>query len=169
MPVVRRRARCRRACRAADRDARSTSCTSSSLTRTAQAIDLDVYRGKPVLVTMFYASCPATCPLIIDTLRAVERKLDDPRSAPTCACCSISIDPERDTPTALRKLADERHIDTSALDAGPRRRRAVRRIAAALEHPVPATAGRRVQSLHHHLGAGGRRKDHGAERGAGPR
>ena len=38
-------------------------------------IGLDVYRGKPVLVTMFYASCQATCPLIIDTLRAVEKKL----------------------------------------------------------------------------------------------
>ena len=39
-------------------------------------IGLDVYRGQPVLVTMFYASCQATCPLIIDTLRSVERKLD---------------------------------------------------------------------------------------------
>src|SRR5690349_23472964 len=40
-----------------------------------RAIGLDVYQGRPVLVTMFYASCQATCPLIIDTLRAVERNL----------------------------------------------------------------------------------------------
>ena len=36
---------------------------------------LDVYRGHPVLVTMFYGSCPAACPLIIDTLRATEKEL----------------------------------------------------------------------------------------------
>jgi hypothetical protein len=37
-------------------------------------IDVDVHRGSPVLVTMFYSSCPATCPLTIDTLRAIERE-----------------------------------------------------------------------------------------------
>ena len=49
-----------------------------------QAINLDLYRGHPVMVTMFYATCPATCPLIIDTLRAVER--DSTRRSVTCAC-----------------------------------------------------------------------------------
>jgi len=34
---------------------------------------LDVFAGQPVLVTMFYGSCPAACPLLVDTLRAVER------------------------------------------------------------------------------------------------
>ena len=70
-----------------------------------------------------------------------------------CACCSCLIDPERDTPAALRKLADERRIDTSRWTLAHADAAAVRRIAAALEHPVPATARRAVQPLHHHLGA----------------
>jgi len=73
---------------------------------------LDVYRGHPVLITMFYASCPAVCPLIIDTLRATEKALTPPRRA-DLRVLMISIDPERDSVAALRTLAEQRHIDTS--------------------------------------------------------
>jgi protein SCO1/2 len=73
---------------------------------------LDVYRGHPVLVTMFYASCQATCPLIVDTLRATERELTAQQRA-SLRVLMISIDPERDSPAALNKLAQERHIDTA--------------------------------------------------------
>ena len=44
----------------------------------------------------------------------------------------VSIDPERDTPAALRKLADERRIDTSRWTLAHADAAAVRRIAAAL-------------------------------------
>ena len=97
----------------------------------AKAIDLDTWRGQPVLVTMFYASCPATCPLIIDTLRAVEKKLDEPRRKEVRVLL-ISLDAERDTPAALRKLADERRIDTSRWALAHADAASVRRIAAAL-------------------------------------
>jgi protein SCO1/2 len=73
---------------------------------------LDVYRGSPVLVTLFYASCPATCPLIIDTLRATERGLA-PEQRSRLRVLMISIDPERDTPAALRQLVEARRIDTT--------------------------------------------------------
>ena len=73
---------------------------------------LDVYRGHPVLVTLFYSSCQATCPLIVDTLRATERELSAAQRA-DLRVLMISIDPERDTPQALRELAQERHIDTA--------------------------------------------------------
>ena len=73
---------------------------------------LDIHRGHPVLITMFYASCPMACPLIIDTLRATEKELT-PEQRADLRVLMISIDPERDTPEALRKLADQRHIDTS--------------------------------------------------------
>lgn len=36
---------------------------------------LDMHRGHPVLVTMFYGSCPLACPMLIDTLRSFERSL----------------------------------------------------------------------------------------------
>ena len=116
---------------ASDRDASLYQLHEKLLSQDGKAINLDVYRGKPVLVSMFYASCPATCPLIIDTLRAVERKLDEPKRK-QLRVLLVSIDPERDTPTALRKLADERHIDTSRWTLAHADAAAVRRIAAAL-------------------------------------
>jgi protein SCO1/2 len=71
---------------------------------------LDLYRGHPVLVTMFYGSCQATCPLIIDTLRATERAIPAGRRA-GLRVLMISFDPQRDTPAALHAIAEERHID----------------------------------------------------------
>lgn len=72
---------------------------------------LDLYRGHPVLITMFYASCPAACPLIIDTLRATEKDLT-PGQRADLRVLLVSIDPDRDSPSALRQLADQRRIDT---------------------------------------------------------
>src|SRR6187455_1528741 len=57
-------------------------------------VGLDVHRGNMVLVTMFYGSCKATCPLIIDTLRAVERKLDASQRT-DLRVLMISFDPDR--------------------------------------------------------------------------
>lgn len=114
-----------------DRDASLYQLHEKLTSQDGKAIDLDVYRGEPVLVTMFYASCPATCPLIIDTLRAVERKLDEPRRQ-QLRVLLVSLDAGRDTPAALRKLADERRIDTSRWTLAHADAAAVRRIAAAL-------------------------------------
>jgi protein SCO1/2 len=94
-------------------------------------IDLDVYRGHEVLVTMFYGSCPATCPLIIDTLRAIERRMKAGQGADVRVLL-ISFDAERDTPAALRELAQTRHIDTARWTLAHADTAAVRRIAAAL-------------------------------------
>jgi protein SCO1/2 len=92
---------------------------------------LDVYRGHPVLVTMFYASCPATCPMIVDTLRATERELT-PAQRASLRVLMISIDPERDTPAALGELAVTRHIDTRRWTLARSDAATVRRIAALL-------------------------------------
>ena len=94
-------------------------------------IGLDVYRGQPVLVTMFYASCQATCPLIIDTLRSVERKLDAGQRK-NVRVLLISIDPEHDTAEALAATAQQRRVDTSRWTLARTDETQVRRIAAAL-------------------------------------
>ena len=116
---------------ASERDASLYQLHEKLLSQDGKAIDLDIYRGKPVLVTMFYASCPATCPLIIDTLREIERKVDEPRRPPVRVLL-VSLDAARDTPEALRKLAGERRIDTSRWTLAHADAAAVRRIAAAL-------------------------------------
>jgi protein SCO1/2 len=93
---------------------------------------LDLYRGTPVLVTMFYGSCQATCPLIIDTLRATERELA-PAQRANLRVLLISFDPERDTPEALGRIATERHIDTSRWTLATTGTETVRDIAALLD------------------------------------
>lgn len=90
---------------------------------------LDVYEGHPVLVTMFYGSCAHTCPLLIETLRAVERASPDPKNL---RVLMISIDPERDTQAALAKIATERRIDTSRWTLARTDLHTVRKIAAVL-------------------------------------
>jgi len=92
---------------------------------------LDVYAGQPVLVTMFYGSCPAACPLLIDTLRAVERAAP-PEQRERLRVLLISIDPQRDTPQSLQELARVRHIDVSRWTLARTDAATVRRIAAIL-------------------------------------
>ena len=116
---------------AEDRSASLYQMHEKLLDQDGRAIDLDVYRGKKVLVTMFYGSCPATCPLIIDTLRAIEKKVDGPQRQ-DLRVLLVSLDSERDTPAALRQLADSRRIETTRWTLAHADANAVRRIAAAL-------------------------------------
>jgi protein SCO1/2 len=93
---------------------------------------LDLYRGSPVLITMFYGSCQATCPLIIDTLRSTERGLT-PEQRLKVRVLMISFDPERDTPAALREIAAARRIDGNRWTLATADAATVREIAALLD------------------------------------
>ena len=92
---------------------------------------LDVYRGHPVLVTMFYGSCPATCPLIIETLRSAENAVA-PAQRANLRVLMISLDSERDTVSALQELAKARRIDTARWTLARADERTVRNVAALL-------------------------------------
>ena len=92
---------------------------------------LDMYRGHPVLVTMFYGSCTAACPLLIDTLRSFERSLT-PAERARVRVVLISIDPEHDTTESLRTLATTRRIDLSRWTLVNAEEATVRKIAAVL-------------------------------------
>ena len=72
---------------------------------------LDRYRGNPVLVTMFYASCPHVCPLLISTIQLTESKLSNEERS-KLRVLTISIDPERDTPTLLRETMQRHSVDS---------------------------------------------------------
>ena len=97
-----------------------------------RARGLDLYRGAPVLITMFYGSCQATCPLIIDTLRSTERGLS-PEQRAKLRVLMISFDPERDTPRALAEIAATRRIDTTRWTLATVDAETVRSIAALLD------------------------------------
>lgn len=67
-------------------------------------------RGKPRVVGMFYTSCRYVCPMIVDSLRAVERGLPATGKG-RLGLVLVSIDPARDTPEALARVMRERRLD----------------------------------------------------------
>lgn len=67
-------------------------------------------RGKVRLVAMFYASCPYVCPMIIDTLKRTEKKLSQSQRN-ALGVTLFTMDPERDTPEALRQVIVTRQLD----------------------------------------------------------
>ena len=73
---------------------------------------LDRYKGQPVLVTMFYTSCPHVCPMLISTITLTESKLSAAERA-DLRVLTISIDPERDTPDTLLETLERHSVDTS--------------------------------------------------------
>jgi len=75
-----------------------------------QRSDWGSKRGQPQVVAMFYTSCQFTCPLIVDSGKAIEHALG-PAERPRLHVLLISIDPKRDTPAALMRVARTRGLD----------------------------------------------------------
>jgi protein SCO1/2 len=71
---------------------------------------LDVFRGHPVVVSMFYGSCPVACPLLVTRIREIEAALPEQARA-DLRVLLVSFDPEHDTPAALRAIAGRRGLD----------------------------------------------------------
>jgi protein SCO1 len=65
-----------------------------------QPVNIDSYRGKAVLVTFLYTSCPDICPLITSDLR-VALNLMGPKTASKVQIIAVSVDPRGDTPKAV--------------------------------------------------------------------
>lgn len=76
------------------------------------ATRLDVHQGHPVLASTFYASCTDACPLLIAELRRIEASLPAGLRADVRVVL-VSLDPEHDTPEALRRLAESHHLDAA--------------------------------------------------------
>lgn len=76
------------------------------------AARLGLDRGSPVLISMFYSSCPHACPLLINTMRRMEQQLA-PEARQRLKVLLVSIDPERDTPEKLKELAERHRVDAA--------------------------------------------------------
>ena len=96
-----------------------------------KAFDLASLSGRPRLVSMFYSSCKFVCPMIVDTLRATERALDV-ADRNRLDVLLVSLDPDADTPAALKQLAEQRHLDTPRWRLARTDAAHVRRLAAVL-------------------------------------
>ncbi len=72
--------------------------------------NLDTFRGHPVVITMFYGTCPHVCPLLISTIQKTEQALA-PQDRAKLRVLMVSIDSENDTPQVLREVAERHHVD----------------------------------------------------------
>ncbi len=66
-----------------------------------QPVNIDSYRGKPVLITFVYTHCPDVCPLMISNLRVAQNLMGSsgPRKAQVIA---VSVDSKGDTPKTVK-------------------------------------------------------------------
>jgi len=77
-----------------------------------RAVSLADWRGRAVLLDFIYTHCPGPCPIL--TARHVElQRALPPGLRARVHFASISLDPQRDTPEALRAYAEARGADLS--------------------------------------------------------
>jgi protein SCO1/2 len=75
-----------------------------------QAVTLAEFRGEPVVLAMFFASCTYACPILVHDVQAIRAALPaDVRAK--ARFILISFDTERDTVAALRAYREKQGLD----------------------------------------------------------
>ena len=72
----------------------------------------DVLRGRVVLINFVYTNCKDACPMATHKMMQVRQLLGEPLKDQVWFI-SISIDPERDTPGAMKAFANKLQVDES--------------------------------------------------------
>lgn len=101
------------------------------VTQDGKTVPFDVYRGQPVIISMFYASCSYVCPTLISNIGQIERQLDEGARS-RLKVLLVSIDPDHDTPAVLAQLAKQHNADLSRWTFARASPRDVRKVAALL-------------------------------------
>jgi protein SCO1/2 len=94
-------------------------------------VGLDIFRGQPVLVTMFYGGCPYVCPLTIKAIQSTEAALK-PEVRGQLRVLLVSFDSGNDTPETLSEIANNQGVDASRWKLARADARDVRKLAAVL-------------------------------------
>ncbi len=79
-------------------------------TQEGKAAGLDVHRGSPVLLAMFYATCPSACPVLMEDIKRLESRLPPEVRARTRVLL-VSLDPAKDEPPILKAAAERHSVD----------------------------------------------------------
>jgi len=79
-------------------------------TQEGRRVGLDVFRGQPLLISMFYGSCGHACPVLISDIKRLEKQLPEAAQA-SLRVLLVSFDPDRDTPERLKALAALHNVD----------------------------------------------------------
>lgn len=74
-------------------------------------MSLSRLNGKSIVMTMFFASCTYACPIIVNDIKKIESSLSK-EELDNIEFLLISIDPENDTPEALKDFASRYNLDT---------------------------------------------------------
>lgn len=72
-----------------------------------QPFTSDRLKGKTWIATLFYTTCPGPCPMMSGRLRKIQTAVADP----DVVLVSFSIDPDKDTPAALKDYANNMSAD----------------------------------------------------------
>src|SRR6185312_6097710 len=69
----------------------------------------DLIKGRIVVISFIYTSCPDICPLTTARLAEVADKLGDAVGR-DIFLISLTVDPEHDTPVEMKAFADAFHV-----------------------------------------------------------
>ena len=81
------------------------------VTDTGKSFSLGELRGRPVVLTMFFASCGYACPLQVTDMLAIQGRLPAELRG-QAVFLLVSFDVARDTPEALAKYRASRSLDS---------------------------------------------------------
>lgn len=76
----------------------------------AKAVQMKDLAGHPTLMTMAFTSCKSACPLMVHDMKSYGDSLPA-EQAKKLRFVLVSIDPERDTPEALKEFAKKMKLD----------------------------------------------------------
>jgi protein SCO1/2 len=78
--------------------------------QSGRTITLDLFRGRPVIVTFAYAHCETVCPLIVSDVLEASRQIE----GVPLPVLIVTLDPWRDTPSRLPSIAKAWRLDRDA-------------------------------------------------------
>ncbi len=97
----------------------------------AKPMPLDVFRGHPLMITMFYGSCPNACPLLTSDIKRIEKLLPAAAKA-RVRVLMVSFDAPRDTPEKLTQFMTEHGLDAARFKLASAPEDSARELAAVL-------------------------------------
>ena len=75
-----------------------------------EPFEFKTLRGKIVLLTFVYTTCPDVCPLVTVSMRSVQKDLS-PKERESVYVLSVTTDPEIDTPEILKSYGERHQVD----------------------------------------------------------
>jgi protein SCO1 len=80
--------------------------------QSGEKVNLADFRGKKVVMTMFFATCTYACPILVEDMKRIDSAIPE-KDRENYKFVLISIDPERDTPASLNEFAKMKVLDES--------------------------------------------------------